>query len=255
MRRPAAAPGTARRCRPGARGARALDPQAAPRRNRRGAAAPRRDALQLCRRLHAGAHPRRGTQDLHPGLLGVLRTPLVRLRGRAAGRLRHGPHVCRERRGVRHRTLRGPMDPRAALVAHGAERRPRDLQPLGLARGGRQARLPAAARRPAVGPHDLGLRLLLGRLRRILDRPGLRRQRPDRRERRDPARRRTLLARRAAHNSRRGPRAAGLRTPAQHLLPAQRVGHGEHRHRDGDPRRHAPGQDRPRHRPHTVRSA
>ena len=82
---------------------------------------------------------------------------------------RRRPHVRGQRHGVRRGAVRRPLDGSAALVAHGTQRREGDLQPLGIARGRRQARLPAAARSATVGTHDRGLCLLLGRLRRIID--------------------------------------------------------------------------------------
>ena len=104
------------------------------------------------------------------------------LRRGAERRLRRGPHVRDQRHGIRRRNLRGPLDRHSAFVAPRAQRRQGDLQPLGVARIGGQARLPASARGPAVGPHPRGIRLLLGRLRRIVDRSGVRRQRHRRRK-------------------------------------------------------------------------
>ena len=120
--------------------------------------------------------------------------------------------------------------------------------------GGRQARLPAAARHRTVGADPLGLCLLLGRLRGVFDRPGLRRECPDRRKRAAAARRTPLLDRRAGRRRRRGPRTTGLRTPPQHLLPDVRNGFGEYRHRDGASRGAAHGTPRPLDRPRAVRA-
>ena len=68
------------------------------------------------------------------------------------------------------------------------------------------------------------------------------------------ARSRALLARRTAGRRRRGHRAAGVRTPPQHLVPRERRGHGEHRDRNGDSRGASRRGARPRHRPDAVRT-
>lgn len=196
-----------------------------------GPVAPRTNALQLRRGLHAGAHTGRRPQNLYPRLYGILREPLVRIgrrhlrrddprRGAGCG-FRRRPHVRGQRHGVRRGAVRRPLDGSAALVAHGTQRREGDLQPLGIARGRRQARLPAAARSATVGTHDRGLCLLLGRLRRIIDRPGIRRERHHRRKREDPARSEAFRARRAVGRGRPRHRTAGIRTPQEHLVPRE----------------------------------
>ena len=73
----------------------------------------------------------------------------------------------------------------------------------------------------AVGTHDRGLCLLLGRLRRIIDRPGIRRERHHRRKREDPARSEAFRARRAVGRGRPRHRTAGIRTPQEHLVPRE----------------------------------
>ena len=231
LRRPAAATRTARRGRRGVSKAGTRHAQVAADAHRGGPVAPRTNALQLRRGLHAGAHTGRRPQNLYPRLYGILREPLVRIgrrhlrrddprRGAGCG-FRHGPHVRGQRHGVRRGNLRRPLDGSAALVAHGTQRREGDLQPLGIARGRRQARLPAAARGAAVGTHDRGLCLLLGRLRRIIDRPGIRRERHHRRKREDPARSEAFRARRAVGGGRPRHRTAGIRTPQEHLVPRE----------------------------------
>ena len=83
------------------------------------------------------------------------------------------------------------------------------------------ALLPAAARSATVGTHDRGVCLLLGRLRRIIDRPGIRRERHHRRKREDPARSEAFRARRAVGRGRPRHRTAGIRTPQEHLVPRE----------------------------------
>ncbi len=254
VRRPLSATHAARRRRGGPGAAAAGDAQAAADGHRGPARAPRRRGLQLRRGAGAGPHHGTGAEDAHPQLRRVLRSPLVRVgRRRGVGhgaalrlrdRLRPRPHLRRERRGVRHRALRGPVGRRAPLVAPGAGGRTRGVQPLGIARGGREARLRAQPGGAAVGPHDGGLRLLLGRRGRVVHRPGVRGQGLRGRERHDPARGGALLRRRTARDGRRGPRTPRRRTPPHHHLRPRGRRARHHGHRAGDPREPASGDAR-----------
>ena len=129
--------------------------------------------------------------------------------------------------------MRRPLGARTSLVASGRGRRASDRQPVGQRRNGRQARLPALARRTAIGSRYVGLPVLLGRIRRVDDRYGLRRQGAHRRKRNHAGRIGTLLVRRtAAHSRSRHRTVAGRAAQNQHiraerqrpLLPAHRGG-------------------------------
>ena len=90
--------------------------QTPPHADRRRSPAPRVDALQLRRGLHARQSAGRGSQNLYPRLRGVLRKPLVRVGRRdfrrayrrrgAAGRLRRRPHVRSQRRSSASRSAK-----------------------------------------------------------------------------------------------------------------------------------------------------
>ena len=198
------------------------DPRTAHRRHRRYARHLRQCPLQLRGSFRSGTYSRRGPQDIYSQLLGILRGPLLHVGRR--DRPGHDPDVRpgyrfrpqhafqHRRREVRRGNLRGYVGSGRPVAASGSGRRPDTFQPLGIARSAGQAQLPAHAGQIAIGPDPVGLHLLFGRLRRIFDRPGIRRQRPDRRERPDAAAHRTVFDRgtvdRRGHRHRKAPQLA-----------------------------------------------
>ena len=125
----------------------------------------RRRAVQHGGRRLRRRRARPRAEDVHPRLQGVLRGAVVRLVARPAeprGAARPAPRAGRDRpalprprladAGHRRRDLRGPLGSAAAQLLPGAARRAPHRQPVGLERTGRQGRLPALARRAAVGP-------------------------------------------------------------------------------------------------------
>ena len=211
-------------------------------RHRRPAAARRPPALQLRRGRRRRPRPRRRAEDLPAELRRVLRgAPVQR---RATTRCRARSTLARRRRAVRHRpALRGGR-PAAAARSHveicedvwvpippsslrRAGRRDGARQPVGIEHHDRQGRLPAPARRAAVGALPRGLPVHVGRRRRVDHRPGLGRPGADLRERR-PARRVGALRRRLAlDHRRRRPRARLARAhAAEQLRPVGRDAQG-----------------------------
>ena len=170
--------------------------------DRRRAAARRPPPLQLRRGRLRRPRARRRAQDLPAELRRVLRgAPVQRRRHRARARgaparrrdgaVRHRPAVQGDEPAaaeVPRRDLRGRVGADPAVELRRAGRRDGAGQPLGLEHHDRQVRLPAPARRPAVGALPRGLPVFVGRRRRVDHRPRLGRPGADLRERR-PARR------------------------------------------------------------------